>query len=183
MNKNEFCIPNLFCVNYYFIVIILLISLIYIALNKMKSTEIVKKVYIDKASEQIDKRPQDERPDLYRKLYDKLEEPTRKYLPINIPTRGETLPYQVVGYVYREETDANYNPEDVNRMILYGRPEYRGSTRYEYYITLPDDLIKIPLDNKEEIFTGDIVSVKGFTGDFIAEVYEYQQYKYIPYIY
>ena len=179
---NQICISNIMCINTYFIIIILVSVLLYTIMLKQKSKEIIKKVYIDTASKLIEKRPQDERPELYRKVYDKLEEPTRLYdNRINIRTRGELPSYQNIGYLYREESDPTYNPEDKNRFALYGRPTYSGSDTWEYYIT--DQDVKITLSNKKEIMTGDEVSITGFAGKWKAHINDYQEYRYIPYIY
>ena len=174
----QICIPNLLCVDYYFIILVLLVVLIYIFLNSRKN----KIVYIDTAKKIIDKRPQDQRPDLYRKVYDKLEEPTRKYdNAVNVRTRGELPSFQSVGYVYRDETDPLYNPDGTNRLVLYGRPDYVGADLFEYYVM--DGDIKIVLDHTKEIYTDDKITVKGLAGQFTAHVNEYQEYKYIPFIY
>ena len=176
---NQVCIPNLFCVNTYFIISVLVFVIVYIFLSKRTN----KKIYVDTATKFIESRPQDERPGLYRKVYDKLEEPTRKYdNSINVRTRGEQPSYQNIGYVYRDETDPLYNADEVNRIALYGRPDYTGSDRWEYYV-LASDGIKIILDNKKEIYTDDTVAVKGFAGDWTAQVNDYQEYKYIPFLY
>ena len=176
---NQVCIPNLFCVNTYFIISVLLFVIVYVYLSKRTN----KKIYIDTAKKFIETRPQDERPGLYRKVYDKLEEPTRQYdNRINIRTKGEQPSYQNIGYVYRDETDPLYNADEVNRIALYGRPDYMGADRWEYY-ALSGDGIKIILDNKNEIYTDDTVSIKGFAGDWTAHVNDYQEFKYIPYIY
>ena len=183
MIKNQICIPKLMCVNTYFIILILAIVIIYTIRMKQKTKEIIKKVYVDTGSKIIENRyPQDQRPNLYRQLYDKLEEPKREYdNRINIRTRGELPSYQNIGYVYREESDPSYNPDEKNRVALYGRPEYSGADKWEYYIT--DDDIKITLDNTREIYTGDKVSIKGFAGEWTAHVNEYKEFKYIPFVY
>lgn len=167
---------------YFISIVILLLVIIYLILNKRKSN----KTYVDGAKKIINRYPQDQRPDLYRQMNDKLDEPSRSYFPgtrINIHTRGEELPYQSMGYVFRSEDDPDYNKDEVNRLVLYGRPDYRGSDIYEYYVISPKDDIKVPLDNTREIFSGDKISIRGYSGEFTAEVYEYREYKYIPYVY
>ena len=167
---------------YFITIVILLLVIIYLIFNKRRST----KKYIDGAKKIINRYPQDKHPSLYRAMNDKLEEPSRTYFPstrINVHTRGEELPYQSMGYVYRDESDPNYNPDEINRLVLYGRPDYKGSSVFEYYVISPKDDIKIPLDNSKEIFSGDKVSVRGYTGEWIAEVYEYKEFRYIPYVY
>jgi len=178
---NKICIPGVLCINNYAIIISLLIVVVYTIRMKQKTKEIVKKVYVDSAKKLIEKRPQDERPDLYRQMYDKLEEPSKSYIPINIRTRGPEVSFQQVGYVFRDETDPTYNPDGKNTVPLYGRPEYSGSTVWEYYVIIDD--IKMELSNNKEIYSGDKISIKGFAGDWSAEIYENKEYKYIPYLY
>ena len=128
---------------------------------------------------------------VYRnRVQDKLEEPARDYqnsrgLPINIRTRGRELPFQNMGFLYRDETDTNYNKDDVNRLMLFGRPQWSGSNKYDYYVTTPENnSIKIPIeDDNDEIFDGDTIQVTGFSGTFKIKLYEYKEYNYIPYLY
>ena len=68
MPNKQFCFPNVICVNYYFIISILLVVLTYIFLSTRKS----KIVYIDTAKKSREQLPQYQRPDLYRKVDDKL---------------------------------------------------------------------------------------------------------------
>jgi len=125
-----------------------------------------------------------------RRVEDKTEEPNRDYvntrgLPINIRTRGRELPYQMIGFLYRDETDQNYNKDDVNRLILFGRPQWSGSNKFDYYVTTSENnSIKIPIeDDNDELFDGDKLQVTGFSGTFNVKVYDYKEYKYIPYVY
>jgi hypothetical protein len=180
---NQICIPKLMCVNTYFIILILLIVLVY-TFNMKRN---VHKIFINKASDFIENRPQDQHPELYRRMYDRLEQPSKTHvpsqngIPINIRTRGPEVSFQQVGYLYRDESDPTYNPDEKNRASLYGRPTYGGSSKFEYYVIVDD--IKIELSNTSEIYTGDVVSIKGFSGDWNAEIYENKEWKYIPYIY
>jgi hypothetical protein len=128
--------------------------------------------------------------DIYRsRVEDKLEEPKRDYqnssgLPINIRTRGRELPYQMIGFLYRDETDLNYNKDDVNRLILFGRPKWSGSNKYEYYVTTNENSsIKIEIeDDNDELYDGDTIDVTGFAGSFKVKLYGYKEMKYIPFI-
>lgn len=126
---------------------------------------------------------------LRNRIEDKLEEPSRDYinsngLPINIKTRGRELPYQMIGFLYRDETDTNYNKDDVNRLMLFGRPKWSGSNKFDYYVTTSENSsIKIPIeDSNDELFDGDTLSVTGFSGNFKVKLYEYKEMEYIPFI-
>lgn len=128
--------------------------------------------------------------DIFRnRVEDKLQEPTRDYvnsngLPVNIRTRGRELPYQMIGFLYRNETSENYNKDDVNRLMLFGRPKWSGSNKFDYYVTTSENSsIKIPIDDSNhELFDGDNLTVTGFNGNFKVKLYEYKEMQYIPYI-
>jgi hypothetical protein len=172
-------------INIYYVISIVVISLLIIDIYKRLNKRKVNKAYVNTASKIIDhKYPQDQRPNLYRQMYDILEEPSRLFFsertPINIRTRGTLPPYQQVGFVYRPETDPDYNPDGDNMFPLYGRPEYRGSSIWEYYV---DAGVKINLSNNKELQTNDVVSIKGFAGDWISDIYAYKEFRYIPYIF
>ena len=122
------------------------------------------------------------------RVENKFVEPERDYenscgLPVNIRTRGKQPPFQSMGFLYREETDPNYNKDDTNRLMLFGRPEWAGSSKYDYYVTTSaNSAIKIPLDNEKELYDGDELSVTGITGKFRLKLYDISQIKYIPYL-
>jgi len=113
-----------------------------------------------------------------KRLEDPLLPPERTHttrLPINIRTQGALPNYQQIGFVFQESTST--------RLPLFGRPEYNGSNKYEYYVK--DDgrnMVKIPIDKTDEIYTGDVIDISGYSGDFISEVYDLDEPKYIPYL-
>jgi len=122
-----------------------------------------------------------------RRLHDKLEAPEKTYMntpniqtPINIRTRGERPQYQSVGFLF----DATNSNIETQRLQLFGRPEYYGSTQYEYYIIDNSrNNIKIPLNNQKEIFSKDSIIVPSITGSYVATVYDNDESKYIPYLF
>lgn len=113
-----------------------------------------------------------------------IHEP-RRYVPINIRTRGQPSSYQQIGIL----TNAN-NPNDVRP--LYGRQTYRGSNSWNYYSSLDSNLsTKIPIfkatdkctDERgcTEINDGDNVTI----GNVDATTYTFTKYsndsfRYIP---
>jgi len=114
------------------------------------------------------------RPLFQRRLEDPLLPPERTYPSnrINIKTQGEDE-YQQIGFVY--------NNSNSMRLPLFGMRDYIGSSKWDYYIK--DDsrnMIKIPLDETNELSTGDVVDVSGFSGDFVVEVYKVDVPKYLP---
>lgn len=122
------------------------------------------------------------------RVENKFIEPERDYensrgIPINIRTRGKEPSFQAMGFLYREETDPHYNKDDINRLMLFGRPEWAGSSKYDYYVTTAGNSdIKIPILNEKELYDGDELEVVGFTGKFKLKLYEVSQIKYIPYL-
>ena len=104
-------------------------------------------------------------------------------LPINIRTRGEPNEYQNIGFLKNTS-----NPEDIKP--LYGRRTFRGSNMWNYYCLLNNHIqVKIPiiknnncLDERgcNEIMKGEQIDINGVK--YIAEVYPYSDFRYIPYI-
>ena len=116
----------------------------------------------------------------HQRINDPLLPPERTYLskkiPINIKSRGTEPPYQQVGFVFQNDI----------RLPLYGRQQYRGSTKYDYYVR--DDsrhLLKIELElpGDKELYDDDIINIDGYDGDFLVKIYEIDTPNYIPYAY
>jgi hypothetical protein len=97
-----------------------------------------------------------------------------KTLPINSPTHGEYGNFQSVGYAYKPT-----NPDQMFQ--LFGRRIY--SNKYEYYVIHPFTQIKIPVrvKNDWELSRDDKIIINGFPGDFIVEIYDLDQPRYVPY--
>ena len=106
-------------------------------------------------------------------------------LPINVETRGPTPDMQQVGILRNSTND--------RVLALYGRPTYRGSSKWLYY-TATDKFhsIKLPVvKNKRdctsefgcnELYEDDEVTVKGYDGTFKTTLYQLDAPRYIPYI-
>ena len=113
-----------------------------------------------------------------------IHEP-RRYVPINIRTRGQPTSYQQIGIL----TNAN-NPNDVRP--LYGRQTYRGSNSWNYYSSLDSNLsTKIPIfkssdkctDERgcQEINDGDNVTIGNIsTTQYTFTKYSNDSFRYIP---
>jgi hypothetical protein len=99
---------------------------------------------------------------------------------INIPTRGYPEDYQVLGNVFRDNTETAYN--------LFGRQTYPGSNQYEYYVTGSDtngSHVKIPIKIKgdKEINDNDTINIPGTNkdkGEFKVKLYNIDTPRYIP---
>jgi len=86
------------------------------------------------------------------------------------PTRGYPPPYQMKGYLVD-----NTNPNNI--ISLFGRPKYVGSTEFQYYVSKRDinnNEIKIDINNKREIFNGEMVKINK---DIFNGEYKFVEYK------
>jgi hypothetical protein len=125
-----------------------------------------------------------------RKLYDQLEEPTKRpsryQLPpshlkrlIDIPTSGYPDNFRQFGYLTSQsEGDAE------NKIIkLFGRRKHPGSDHYEYYVSVNSglDKIKIPIEPKQqELYSDDVVTVGPLGKDYKVNIYENDSPRYYP---
>lgn len=130
----------------------------------------------------------------YNRVYDPLTSPERSYpfmmnrnkVPINIETRGRSMEYQQIGYIYSDD-------EGENKLIypLYGKQLWRGSSKWSYY-TGTDKMhqIKLPIiyNNRQcmgehgcdELYNNDIIKIPPYNKDFKVEIYNLDAPKYIP---
>jgi hypothetical protein len=129
----------------------------------------------------------------YRKIYDPLEEPTRRVaryeIPriglkrvIDLPTRGYPDNFTQIGVLVKE-LDAQY--DENNRILrLFGRQEYPTSNRYEYYTGINSgvDQIKVPLNTRgrRELYDGDTVYVKELDAKYRVQLHKYDAPRYYP---
>lgn len=87
----------------------------------------------------------------------------------NFPTRGvDYINYGYEGNLVLENTllnsDNNYTPPKNNIVKLMGKPKYRNSDIYDYYVLVPQEngtelKIKVQSKNKREIYDGDEVKI------------------------
>jgi hypothetical protein len=121
----------------------------------------------------------------YKRLSDPLLPPERTYpymetrmVPINIPTRGLPEQFQQMGVLLK-------NDDSGETFALFGRREYPGSRNYEYYVTSSSkyNALKIPLDNKKELYNDNELTIPGYSGSFKVKLYEFDSPRYIPYVY
>ena len=108
-------------------------------------------------------------------------------MPINIPTQSFDTSYRQIGILTRIGSD--------KEMILplMGRPLITNRDKWNFY-TMSDknSMIKLPIKYKgrnctadigcDDLYTGDVVKVEGYSGSFKVTTYENDMPKYIPYI-
>ena len=114
--------------------------------------------------------PPEQRPERNQYIY-----PNVMY---NIKTRGEPDEYQLIGLLYNNIINKNYQ--------LYGRRIYPGAFEWEYYIRGRDigglD-IKFPINNKQEIYDDTILNIPLDNIDFHVKIYKYDTPRYNPFLY
>ena len=99
---------------------------------------------------------------------------------INIHTRGEPDNYQLMGVLLRDNTESAFN--------LFGRQKYPGSNQYEYYAQgkMQYNDVKLPINNNgKELYDNDKVRILGTDeskGDFIVNLYKYDEPRYNPFL-
>jgi hypothetical protein len=127
----------------------------------------------------------------YRKAFDPLEDPARRVerhqIPpshvkqfIDIPTRGYPDNFKQVGVLIRQ-TDDDKN----NKIIrLFGRQEFPGSNKYEYYtaVNSGNDQVKLMLETtrNQELYDDDVVNVKELSSEYKVKLHKYDAPKYYP---
>lgn len=130
------------------------------------------------------------------KLLDPLVNPNRRpnryELPdvrfqsvIDLATRGYPDSYILMGLLIQKCKNKRCKNKDNKVLKLFGRQEYPGSDRYEYY-ALDDNYgnyIKYPIDVRQnELYDGDQIFVTGFTSKFELTLYKYDMPRYYPHI-
>lgn len=128
----------------------------------------------------------------FKKAYDPFENPARRIARheihplhlkrlIDIPTRGYPDNFTQFGILIKE---GNPNKNVDNPILrLYGRQEFPGSNRYEYYTSISsgNDMIKIPIYVKQqELYDDDIVFIKEIGEHYRVQLHKYDQPKYYP---
>lgn len=122
-------------------------------------------------------------------------EPVVQGMPINIETRGSGGDFQQVGILSKkfinQEEDVPGNNTDSNILPLYGKPTYRGSSKWLYYTeTDKYNPVKIPItvNNKDctddigcdELYDGSEVVIPSYNGKFTVKIYKFNKPRYIP---
>lgn len=143
---------------------------------------------------------------IYNPLYPPLKrnyhfsQPSINRMPINIETRESGGDYQQVGVLHKtgfissdlSVANPGFNDESV-LLALFGKPVYKGSSNWNYYVLSHKDNIKLPFVNKNndctdntngcaELHNNDIVDIEQYNGKFKTQIYKFNAPKYIPYI-
>ena len=136
----------------------------------------------------------------YNNVYDILQNPSRRVpryeLPpyyvkrlIDYPTRGYPDNYTQIGILRRVDhnlvSGEHHNESQTNNFIirLFGRQQYPGSNKYEYYTMINNglDQIKIPIYGKrQELYDEDEIYIKELGNKYIISLYRYDEPKYYP---
>ena len=119
-------------------------------------------------------------------------------MPINIETRESGGDYQQVGILHKtnnldNDFDKPGNNDKTVILQLFGKPIYRGSTNWNYYI-MDKNKFKIPLiinnencDNYQrgckELQNNDTINIPQYNGEFSVQILRFDAPKYIPYVY
>ena len=119
-------------------------------------------------------------------------------MPINIETRESSGDYQQIGVLHKTSNTNNGfdNPGNNDKSVilqLFGKPLYKGSSNWNYYI-IDKNNFKIPLninnrncsDNQQgcsEINNNDEINIEQYNGDFKVQILKFNAPKYLPYIY
>ena len=84
----------------------------------------------------------------------------------------------MVGYVYK------VSGEDNEMMPIFGRRKFPNDNKYEYYTSVGDQRVKIPLvipHKNQELQTNDMVFLQGNGSPYTVTMYETDFPQYIPY--
>jgi len=135
------------------------------------------------------------------KIYNIFEEPVRRVprdqLPpihvkrlIDYPTKGYPDVYTQFGILKKKShfttgEDHNHDMTNTNNFIirLFGRQEFPGSNRYQYYTMVNNglDQIKIPIYNRNrELYDEDEIFIKELESKYIVSLYHYDNPRYYP---
>jgi hypothetical protein len=112
---------------------------------------------------------------LLNKISNPLVGPSRLYPGgrFNMPAVRD---YQMIGFLYNGST----------RYPLFGRQKYSGkSDKWEYYaIDESRNRLKLPFAsrNDNELNDGDVISIPGVGDNYNVKIYEYDQFRYDPYL-
>lgn len=125
----------------------------------------------------------------YAKIYDPFEKPESRPYRWNIPpaiypyyfnenTRGYPDTPQVLGLLTNDDEHGD------NKILkLFGNPTYPNSTQFDYYtmIYLPNDKIKVKIDRKNELYTGNEIYISEIGKKYKVKLYDVDSIKYNPY--
>ena len=129
-------------------------------------------------------------------ISDPLYPPLKRGIPINIETRESGGDYQQLGILSKnkitDDAETPGNNTDSVVLPLYGKPLYRGATKWLYYTeTDKYNPVKIPISVKnkdctddygcDEVYDNDDVVIPAYNGTFNVKIYKLNKPRYIPY--
>lgn len=119
-------------------------------------------------------------------------------VPTNIPSRGFSGGFQQIGSLNKTDiANDDSMPGNNNKSVilpLYGQPTYPGGNKWNYYTTTDKHaMVKMTfkVGNKEsddrhgvnELMSGDKVQIPEYNGNFDVKIYQFDQPRYIPFVY
>ena len=129
----------------------------------------------------------------FNNSYNPLEEPVRRIdrysMPsfelkrvTDIPSRGYPDTPSQFGVLVKK---CKHKKDTSNNILrLFGKQQYPGSYKYEYYtmVNSGNDQIKIPIYHKRrnELYDGDLIFIKVLNAEYKVHLYEYDQPRYYP---
>jgi hypothetical protein len=113
--------------------------------------------------------------------------PPERSMPINVRTRGDPGGYQQVGTLSSSDGDG----EGKQILPLYGRPTYRGSSKWNYFTSTDGyHLLRIPVFYRDkdcshefgcdEVSDGDDIYVREYDRVYRVAIYGLDEARYIP---
>jgi hypothetical protein len=99
-------------------------------------------------------------------------------------TNPEYQVYQQLGIMIN-----NDNPDKPMVIPLFGKKKYPDRDIYKYYTSIDNynSSVKIPIEKKQNrndpFYTGDSITISEFNKEFKITIYDYDEPKYIPYVY
>lgn len=127
-------------------------------------------------------------------FYNPFEEPARRVARHELPPehfkrtidiRSRGYPDNFTQYGVLKQVCEHGKKNNQNKILrLFGRQEYPGSNRYEYYTAINSglDQIKVPLESKgkRELYDGDKVFVRELDEHYKVQLYNYDSPRYYP---
>lgn len=139
----------------------------------------------------------------YNAIYNPLAPPLKRNyhfnepskMRINIETRPSGGSYQQIGMLHKKtNSDVDMNTPGSNNdsyvIPLFGKPVYKGSTKWLYYTNYNNIKIPIRVNNVDctddsgcnEMNDNESIDIDELNGSFNVKIYKFDKPRYIPYV-